>query len=220
MSPSSTPQPLAILGGTFDPVHLAHLAIARAALDALNVGQVLWIPTGRPGYRNAPVAPAADRVAMLKLAIDGEPRFALDERELGPAATGYTVDTLSALRAELGAAQALVLLIGTDQLAVLDTWSRWQTLFALSHVAVYPRGDAPRVSEAVGRELDARRSDARGNWRGRPAGAIIALDAPRLDISASGIRERLARGEDVSERVPAAVLDYINARKLYRNGHP
>jgi len=211
--------PLAILGGTFDPVHLAHLAIARAALDRLHAASVLWIPTGRPGYRNAPVASAEDRVAMLKLAIAGEPRYALDERELQPEATGYTVDTLTALRAESGPALPLVLLIGTDQLALLDSWSRWQTLFTLAHLAVYPRGDAPSTHAAVERELAARRSDAGSDWRNRSAGAIIGLDAARMDISASSVREKLARGDDVSALLPAPVLDYINARKLYRNGH-
>ena len=86
-----------ILGGTFDPVHNAHLAIARLALDHAGVEEILWIPTGAPGYRQAPIAPGADRLAMLKLAIAGEPRYRIDERELRPDASGYTHDTVAAL---------------------------------------------------------------------------------------------------------------------------
>ena len=90
--------PVGILGGTIDPVHNAHLAIAARALEALSLSRVLWIPTGAPRYRNPPAAPAAHRVAMLRLALEGEPRYAIEERELAPNASGYTYDTLVALR--------------------------------------------------------------------------------------------------------------------------
>lgn len=156
---------------------------------------------------------------MLNLALAGDARYGVDLRELAPSATGYTVDTLTGLRAELGATRPLVWLVGTDQLAVLDTWSRWQRLFELAHLAVYPRSGAPAVNPAVSTELGARRA-ADDGWRNRAAGAIIELDMPRFDISASGVREALARGNDASTMLPAAVMDYINARKLYRNGHP
>ena len=89
---------IGILGGTFDPAHNAHLAIAGAALRELELEQVLWMPTGAPAYRPAPVAAAAHRVAMLKLAIEGEPRYVIDERELRPGASGYTFDSVKALK--------------------------------------------------------------------------------------------------------------------------
>ena len=191
-------QPVGILGGTFDPVHNAHLAIARHALEALGAARILWMPTGAPGYRHAPVASAAERVAMLKLALAGEPRHALDERELAPGASSYTFDTLSALRAELGAATPLVMLIGADQYAKLDTWHRWQELFGLCRVAIFARpGWNPAAIKAP------------------PAGVIhVAMDP--VPISASDLRARIARGEDVSLLVPAAVNRYIRERRLYR----
>src|SRR5688572_5925998 len=113
-----------ILGGTFDPVHNAHLAIAGTALRELPLDQVLWIPTGAPRYRNAPVAAAAHRLSMLKLALAGEPRYRVDIRELSPDATGYTVDTLRSLRAETGTRDSFYLLLGGDQYAALPNWHR------------------------------------------------------------------------------------------------
>lgn len=190
--------PIGLLGGTFDPVHNAHLAIARRALEALGAARILWLPTGAPGYRHAPVASAADRVAMLRLALAGEPRYALDERELAPGASGYTFDTLSALRAELGTATPLVLLIGADQYAKLDTWHRWQELVGLCRFAVF----------------------ARPGWSAQaikvPAASVIHVAMDPVPISASDLRARIARGEDVSALVPAAVDRYIRERRLYR----
>lgn len=180
-----------ILGGTFDPVHNAHLAIARLALQQLGLARILWIPTGAPGYRTAPVAPAADRVAMLRLALAGEPRFEIDERELSPRASGYTVDTLAALKAE-HPGDAIVFLMGADQYQKRADWHRWADIEKLCEVAVVAR---------PGCTLD--------------AGARILHMQP-LEISASDIRARLARGEEVSALLPAPVLAYIRASGLYR----
>jgi nicotinate-nucleotide adenylyltransferase len=187
-----------ILGGSFDPVHNAHLAIARTALAALGLSKILWIPSGTPPHRGAPVAPAADRAAMLRLAIAGEPRFALDERELHKASPGYTVETLEALRADMGADTELVLLIGADQHARLATWHRWQELFNLARIAVFarpgePLGDTSRVS-------------------------VVPM-AP-LDISSTGIRQSIARGDPPRDLVPDAVLDYIGSHHLYSSPEP
>jgi len=191
--------PVGVLGGTFDPVHNAHLRIAQLALDVLGLGQLLWIPTGAPGYRNAPVASAADRVAMLELAIRGEPRYVIDRRELLPGASGYTVDTLRALRAERGSDRPLVLLMGGDQFDKLETWHRWRELFTLARIAVFARpGWAPGASDAV-----------------RAAGPVERIDMPPLDISSTAIRARVARGEDVSRLVPPDVLQYILSHRLY-----
>jgi nicotinate-nucleotide adenylyltransferase len=191
--------PVALLGGTFDPVHNAHLAIARRALEALGAARVLWVPTGAPHYRKPAVASARDRVAMLRLALAGEPRYAIDERELAPGATGYTLDTLRALRAELGAGTPLVMLIGSDQYAKLDTWHRWRELFDFARFAVFARGTAPAAGPA---EV--------------PAGAVVQVPFEALAVSASELRERIGRGEDVSGLVPAPVLAYIRGHGLYR----
>lgn len=189
-----------ILGGTFDPVHNAHLAIARRAVEALDAARILWMPTGAPGYRNPPVAPAEHRVAMLKLATEGEPRYVLDERELAPGASGYTYDTLASLRAELGADVPIFMLIGSDQYEKLGSWHRASDLFRLARFAVFAR---PGWSARA---------------KGLPESGVVHVPMQPVAISASAIRSAIARGEDVSALVPVAVLQYIRRHHLY--GHP
>ena len=187
-------RPLGVLGGTFDPVHNAHLALAHTALAALDLERVLWIPTGAPPYRNPPVAAAPHRVAMLELAIAGEPRYAIDARELAPEASGYSFDTLVSLRAELQGTP-LVLLMGADQFSKIETWHRWRELPRICRIAVF----------------------ARPGWPEPPAG-VTRVPMPPLAVSATELRARIARGEDVSAMLPTAVLDYIQTHHLY--GHP
>lgn len=178
---------LGVLGGTFDPVHNAHLAMARAALEHLRLERILWMPTGSPKYRAPARTPAHHRVAMLRLAIAGEPRYAIDERELDPAHSGYTVDTLKSLGGRP------VLILGADQYAKLETWHRWREVLELADIAVC----------------------ARPGWPLRDERARLVPLAP-LDISASDIRARLARGEDVSALLPPGVPEYIRRHGLYR----
>jgi nicotinate-nucleotide adenylyltransferase len=176
-----------ILGGTFDPVHNAHLALARAALEHLGLERILWLPTGAPKYRAPAQASAAHRLAMLRLALAGEPRYAIDERELDPAHSGYTIDTLERLGGRP------VLLMGADQFAKFETWHRWREILERAEIAVF----------------------ARPGWHA-PEGRARHVPFAPLDISASAIRARLARGDDVSALVPAGVLDYITRHGLYR----
>ncbi len=176
-----------ILGGTFDPVHNAHLAIARTALEALLLQRILWMPTGSPQHRAPAQTPAAHRVAMLRLALEGEPRYAIDERELAPGHSGYTLDTLHALGGKP------VLLLGADQYAKFETWHRWREILGLASLAVFTRPGWPA-------------SDGRARF----------VPMAPLDISATAIRARLARGEDVATQVPPKVLAYIRRHRLYR----
>ena len=183
---------IAILGGTFDPVHNAHLAMAEAALKHLPIETVLFIPTGTTHYRDPAVASAADRLAMLRLAIQGHPGFEIDERELAPQATGYTVDTLRSLRAELGDAP-VYFLMGSDQYAKLDTWRDPQEVRRLAELVVFARPGA----------------SVKGN-------AARTIPFAAMEDSGTEIRARAARGEDLSGLVPARVAEYIARRGLYR----
>jgi nicotinate-nucleotide adenylyltransferase len=181
-----------VLGGTFDPVHNAHLAMARAALAQLALDKVIWIPTGVPAYRDAPVASGPDRFAMLKLALEGEPRFEIDLRELGGGATGYTADTLKELRLELGPAAELWLLLGADQYAKLDDWYRPDVVRRLARLGVF----------------------ARPGWSLPGAGASTLAFGP-MSVSGTEIRARAARGESLDGLVPDAVANYISDKHLY-----
>jgi nicotinate-nucleotide adenylyltransferase len=181
-----------VLGGTFDPVHNAHLAMARAALAQLSLDKVVWIPTGAPGYRTPPVASAPDRVAMLRLALEGESRFEIDERELDEGASGYTADTLKELHLELGSEAELWLLIGADQYAKLGEWYRPHEVRRLARIGVFARpGSAP------------------------PAAGAETLAMPPMNVSGSEIRARAARGETLEGLVPASVANYISRKGLY-----
>ena len=182
---------IGILGGTFDPVHNAHLAIAGAALRGMGLQQLLWIPTGTPAYRLAPRASAEHRLAMLKLATAAEPRYAVDERELVPGASGYTFDTLASLRAS-GPDATFVLLMGSDQYSKRESWHRWADIGKLCEVAVIAR---------PGWNLDAK---------------VRTIPMAPTPISASDIRARIAHGEDVSAMLPPAVLGYVREKGLYR----
>ncbi len=185
-------QPVGILGGTFDPVHNAHLAIASAALPALGLQKILWLPTGTPAYRPAPFAAAVHRVAMLKLAIASEPRYAVDERELEPDASGFSYDSVKALQ-EKNPGTEFTLLMGADQYAKRSSWHRWQELMKLCRIVVL----------------------ARPGWKSLDEKARTIPMTP-LEISASDIRARIGRGEDVSAMLPPPVLAYIRQHGLYR----
>ena len=153
----------------------------------------MWIPTGAPGYRNAPVASAEHRLSMLKLALAGEPRYRIDIRELAPGASGYTVDTLKSLRAETGSTDTLYLLLGGDQYAALSTWHRPEEVKKLARIAVFARPGF----KLAGQDAE-----------------TVAMKP--LSISASEIRERVARGETLAGMVPPAVAGYIAQHNLYR----
>jgi len=161
--------------------------MARAALDHLGLDRILWIPTGNPKYRQGAIASAEDRIAMLKLALAGDPRYALDERELGPQATGYTVDTLRALHKEMPQAE-LYLLIGADQYAKFQEWRSPQEIERLAKLAVFPRP-------------------------GFAVNAPLMVPMPPMPHAATDIRNM---GVDVKAHVPAAVANYIVRKGLYR----
>jgi nicotinate-nucleotide adenylyltransferase len=187
---------IGLFGGTFDPPHNAHVALAHAALDALSLDEVRWIPAGQPWQKARAITPAVHREAMVKLAIDGEPRFVLDRIELERAGPSYMLDTVRALR-PLG---ELFLVIGADQVARLHTWHGWQELLGLVTLAVANRPGAAATVHA-----DVQRTPHR------------AVPLPMLDISATDIRARAARGQSLDGLVPPAVARYIESHALYRS---
>ena len=190
-----------VFGGSFDPPHLAHRALARIARDTLALDELRWLPAGMPWQKAArELAGAADREAMVALLIAGEAGFMLDPRELRRSGPSYTVDTLRALATEQPGSE-LFLVIGADQFSSLATWHEAANLPRLATLAV-----AAREGQSV-------RPPAR--WPG-PAPAWRELPLPRHDISATEVRRRVAAGEAVSPLVGDAVARYIDQRHLYR----
>lgn len=209
-------------GGTFDPVHLGHMAIARAARQALGV-PVRLLPAADPPHRAAPGATAEHRLQMLQQAIAGEPGLLLDRRELDraaqrPAVPSYTVDTLSGLRAEQGPAQPLAWLVGADSLLGLGRWHRWQALFALSHfvVADRPGSDLPDVADPVlAQALQGRWTDRPEDLETAPAGRVLRLHQPLRTEAASDVRNAITSGTAWEALVPPAVAAFIREHHLY-----
>ncbi|HEX6734525.1 MAG TPA: nicotinate-nucleotide adenylyltransferase [Azonexus sp.] len=214
-------EPLGLFGGTFDPVHVGHLRLAEEAIDELALGGVRWIPAGQPPHRGQPQVTAGQRLAMVRLATAGNPRFAVDAAEVEAAAPSYTVHTLERLRAELGPAQPLVLLVGADAFAGLADWHRWRELFALAHLAVSHRPGFPvdeaSLPPALAAEFAARRTAEAAPLKTAPAGRIVTFAMTQLAVSATQIRQLLAAGRSARYLLPGDVLDYIQIHSLYRN---
>lgn len=207
----------AILGGTFDPVHHGHL---RAALDVAEAcdSVVHLVPAAAPPHREPPRAAGADRLRMLELAVVGQPRLVVDDREFRRGGPSYTVDTLRDLRREFGADEPLLLLVGIDAFAGLATWSRWTELFTLAHIGVMTRpGPVPPLEAELAAEWYARRVESAAELASAPAGRILPVDVTPLSISATDIRARLAAGRSIDFLVPPAVADFIRERGLYAN---
>ena len=218
---SGVGEPIALLGGTFDPVHYGHLRLADDVRRALALTEVRLVPAADPPHRRPPHATADQRIAMLDLAVREFPGLAVDPREVERGGKSYTVDTLTGLRSELPRTP-LLLLLGADQFRDLASWHRWQALFDLAHLVVVPRpGVAPDTGlpPSVADEWRTRRiADPRG-LRSRIAGSIYLQPVAPHDFSSTAIRSALARDGgapvEIAGLLPPAVLAYIESNGLY-----
>ena len=179
-------------------MHNAHIALAHAALDALTLDSVRWVPAGRPWQKTRTITDARHREAMVRLAIAGEPRFLLDRLEIERQGASYTLDTVRELQTREPGAQWF-LVIGQDQYAGLHTWAGWQELLSRVTLAVANR---PGVPATVNAEV------LRHPHR--------AVPLPMLDISSTDIRLRVAGAADITTLVPPDVARYIESHCLYR----
>jgi nicotinate-nucleotide adenylyltransferase len=208
-------RPLAIFGGTFDPVHLGHLSVAWEAAELLDA-DVRLMPASVPPHRPAPTADAAQRTAMLRAALQEQSRLALDTRELERSGPSYTIDTLTELRAEQGD-RPLVLLMGADAFAGLPMWHRWHELFDVAHIGVLSRpGVEAILPAALEAEVAARRVADADVLRSLPAGKLIELAVTPLEISATRIRELLAAGRDPRYLLPCGLFEDPSVLAPYR----
>ncbi|HET7796067.1 MAG TPA: nicotinate-nucleotide adenylyltransferase [Rhizobacter sp.] len=189
---------IGLFGGSFDPVHSAHVALARLALSEMQLDELRWIPAGQPWQKARELASPQHREAMVRLAIQGEPRFVLDRCELQRRGPSFTLDTVRELQVrEPG--NEWFLILGQDQYAGLHTWRDWRELLSRVTLAVANR---PGTTAQPHAEV------ARAPHR------VVAL--PMMDVSSTEIRQRVAAGQGIDNLVPAAVASYIAQHHLYR----
>jgi nicotinate-nucleotide adenylyltransferase len=187
-----------LFGGSFDPVHNAHLALAKLALEQLALDEVRWIPAGQPWQKTRQLTSGADREAMVRLAIAGQPGFVLDRIELRRKGVSFTLDTVRELNAAEPGTQ-WILILGQDQYATLHTWRDWRELVALVTLAIANRPDAERTVNS---------------HIARVPHQLVTL--PMMEVSSTEVRRRVAAGEPIADLVPEAVARYIERRQLYR----
>jgi nicotinate-nucleotide adenylyltransferase len=209
-------RPIAILGGTFDPVHLGHLRVAWEASEFLGA-EVRLMPANVPPHRPQPVASAEQRVAMLRASLEGQDRLVVDDRELRRDGPSYTVDTLIGLREEIDREQAVVLLVGADAWTGLPGWHRWRELLDLCHVGVLTRpGHEAREPDELSAQTRARRTSSVSDLIRRAAGHVIDIRVSALEISATRIRDELAEGREPRYLIVQGLFDRKDLLNCYR----
>ncbi|WP_067705525.1 MULTISPECIES: nicotinate-nucleotide adenylyltransferase [unclassified Erwinia] len=216
---SDNPGLHALFGGTFDPIHYGHLKPVEALAALTGLSKITLLPNNVPPHRPQPEATPAQRVAMVRLAIAGNPLFDVDLREMQRETPSWTFETLTALRQERGEQQSLAFIIGQDSLLSLHKWHRWQDLLSLTHLLVLKRPgydsqlETPELQQWLSKHLT---TDPR-QLHASPAGLIYLAATPLLAISATEIRERRHHNQSCDGLLPAAVLAFINDAGLYRN---
>lgn len=213
-------KPVGVFGGTFDPVHYGHLRLAEEMLELANLRQIRFIPAGVPPHRKVPQVSAQHRSAMVQLAIADQPAFVLDEREVNRTTPCYTVDTLRELRADLGLNQPLCLLMGGDAFLQLHTWHEWERLFDLAHIVI-----GCRPGFTIDERIHSATAELQQHYQQRlctaddlslqPSGGIAELAIPKLEISATDIRQRVTKNRTIRYLLPNAVAHYIHQHHLY-----
>lgn len=207
----------ALYGGTFDPVHYGHLRPVEALAHQVNLRQVTFLPNNVPPHRPQPEATPAQRIAMLKLAINGNPLFNLDLREMARSTPSWTIDTLLDWRQQHGDQQPLAFIIGQDSLLSIHQWHRWQELMDCCHLLVCNRPGQAAAPEnpALQCWLADHRTDDASHLHHQPAGFIFLADTPLLAISATEIRRRRHLNLSCEDLLPPAVEAYIRREQIY-----
>ena len=207
-----------LYGGSFDPVHEGHLAVARNARDAV-AARVSLMPAADPPHKGPLHADARQRLAMLELAVDGEAGLGIEACELDRDGPSYTVDTLRFLRAHRVGERPLAILVGADSFLSLPTWKEWRSLFDLAHVIVAERSgselDPSLLSGALAAVVSGRWAHSADELHGIASGLVLRLDQPLRPESASEVRRRIATGGDWRALLPPSVADYIAENRLY-----
>jgi nicotinate-nucleotide adenylyltransferase len=209
---------IAVMGGSFDPVHIGHLRVAIEARDHLQVDQLRLIPCGQPPHRDKSIATAAQRLHMLELAVADEQALMVDDREIRKNRLSYSVDTLTDLRAESGQ-QPICLIIGADAYQQLNTWHQWKRLFDLAHLVVVQRpGYTITTSSNVAEYTAQRSTENPEQLTKQSAGSVYFLQIPALEISSTRIRTLVSEGKSIRYLVPDSVNRWMQQHRVYQTG--
>ncbi len=201
---------IGVLGGTFDPIHNGHLTVAATVREKLSLDEVIFVPAGQPWQKaDRQVSPIADRLEMVRLAVDGRPGYGMSTVEASRPGNSYSLETLTEIRHRLGDDDELYFVLGWDSLAQFPGWYAPERIIRLCRLVAVPRPGYPRP-------------DVSAMEKALPgiSARLVLLDEPHIDMSASQIRERVAAGQPISDLVPAAVAEYIEEHRLYRGSSP
>ena len=208
-------EPLALFGGTFDPVHYGHLRCAEETRQKLGLKNLYLLPAGTPPHRKPPQATTKQRLEMLRLAQTEFPKLEIDDRETRRSGPSYMADTLQELRGEYPY-RPLLLVIGQDAANHLHSWFHWEQLFSLAHIVVLTRpGAKTEYPRELARQIQPRLSSNVQQLLHSQAGAVLHLEVESIDISATIIKSVIRLGRSPKSMLPGAVLDYIHENRLY-----
>jgi len=220
MSNSGSPL-VGIFGGTFDPIHYGHLRVAEEIVETVGLQKMYFVPAGMPRLRHSPVASSQHRVEIVRLAIQKNPDFVLDGREIYRDGVSYSIDTVREFKQEFGEEIRLCLVLGADAFIKLPEWNNWKELFNLCHfiVSTRPGYTFTLIKELLSKEL---REECSQRWvsntetlKKETSGLIFIASTTMLDISATSIRAHIAVGRNVRHLVPSVTVNYISKNKLY-----
>lgn len=213
---------IGVLGGTFDPIHFAHLRLAEEVAEAFMLNTVRLIPSANPPHRITPSAPAEDRLKMVELALDrANKKLVPDGRELNRVGKSYMVDTLKQLRTEHPNA-SISLILGTDAFIELMTWHEWQQLFSLAHIIVASRPNLPlseletNLEKKLASEYEARKRHDRDLLHSSKNGLIFTYEFTSLEVSGTSLRRRIQHKQSLKYLLPDNVINYIQNHNLYK----
>ena len=210
-----------IFGGTFDPIHYGHLRVAEEIVETVGLQKMYFVPAGMPRLRHSPVASSQHRVEIVRLAIQKNPDFVLDEREIYRDGVSYSIDTVREFKQEFGEEVRLCFILGADAFIKLPEWNNWKELFNLCHfiVSTRPGYSLTLIKELLSKEL---REECSQRWvsnteslRKDTSGLIFIASTTMLDISATSIRAHIAVGRSVRHLIPSVTVNYISENKLY-----
>ena len=209
---------IGLLGGTFNPIHFGHLRMAQELADAVNLDKVRFIPSANPPHKTAPNVSAEHRCQMVQLAIENNPQFLLDTRELNRIGASYTIDTLISLRSELGNDVALSLMMGSDAFTKLNTWHRWQELLNFCHLILVQRPSSlikQPLDNGLETLLHEHYTEDADDLSAQAAGCIHMQSVTALDISSTAIRAAFKNKLTPRYLLPENVIHYIELNQLY-----